>query len=110
MAHFITIHYKGSLISHFKLTDELKGDFLATGNELLLREMRNGRRIEEIGQIIATFADVFHQRRVNGKKVAWKDHVYFSRCFLALMKMGFIQEDNENGLIITKMKRKSMGL
>ena len=106
MAYFITFHYKGKLMSHFKVREELMDGFLDTGNELLIREMRNGRRIEDIGQIIATFAEVFHHRRTNHKKVAWKDHLYFSRCFLALQKLGFIQEDNENGLIITKMKRK----
>jgi len=107
MPYFITFHYKGVLLSNFKLTNKLKDEFLANGNNLLIREMRNGLKLTDIKKVLSAYVETFHHRRTNKKKVSYEDHVYFSACFLALLKLGEIVEDEKNGFIITKLKRKS---
>ena len=108
MPSFITFHHKGVLLSNFHLTDKLKDEFLNNGNNLLIREMRKGLKLTEIKKVLSVYVEVFHHRRTNKKKVSYGDHVYFSACFLALLKLGDIVEDNENGFVITKIKRKKI--
>ena len=108
MTHFITFHYKGVLLSNFYVKDNFKKDFINNGDNLMIREMRKGLKLTHIKKVLSAYVEVFFQRRINKQKVSYGDHVYFSACFLALLKLGDIVEDNQNGFIITKLKRKKM--
>ena len=46
---------------------------------------------------------MFHYRRLNKYKVSSSDHNHFVGCFLGLMKLKELEEDDANGFIITKI-------
>ena len=103
--YVITLHYKNTFISKFNLQyPEEAFDF---ANKNLISVMRDEKiNIHEIKRMFQLFVDQFYKMRVNKVKCISSDHNLFMGAFLALMKMNIIQDDNENGYIITKRKPK----
>lgn len=99
----ITIHYRGSLLSKYYTDDP--SEVLEIGNDLLVKGLREGRSIQEMKYLMMIWADAFHRKRTNRIKTSALDHQLFLGAFLGLMKLGEIQEDSLNGVIITKRKR-----
>jgi hypothetical protein len=98
----ITIHYRGSLLSKYYTHDP--SEVLEIGNDLLVKGLREGRSIKEMRYLMMIWADAFHEKRTTGIKTSALDHQLFLGAFLGLMKLGEIQEDDRNGVIITKRK------
>ena len=98
--HFITFHYKGSLLTKYYLNDY--GKLLMMGNDLLLTGMKNNNKLNNMITIMQGFINIFHNRRINKMRVSSNDHAKFVGCFLALMKLNIIKEDDNNGYIILK--------
>ena len=105
MKHFITLHYKGDYMSKFYADDP--SEVLDLGNNLLVEGLRDGRKIPDMKRLMLIWAEAFHKKRTTRTKCRCEDHTLFCGAFLGLMKLGVICEDNENGVIITKVKRKS---
>jgi hypothetical protein len=103
--YVITLHYKNTFISKFNLRyPEEAFDF---ANNNLITVMRDEKiNIKEIKTMFQIFVDQFYKMRSNKVKCISSDHTLFMGAFLALMKMNIIPNDNQNGYIITKRKKK----
>jgi len=99
----MTLHYKNKYISKFNLKYEDEATDFARDN--LIKIMREEKvSIHEIKRIFKMCVNQFYELRVKKVKCRSSDHKLFMGAFLGLMKMNVIQEDNENGFIITKRK------
>tara|TARA_R100000951_G_C2646636_1_gene182779 strand:+ start:2116 stop:2463 length:348 start_codon:yes stop_codon:yes gene_type:complete len=107
--YVITLHYKNTYISKFNLRDPNEAFDYANNN--LIKVMREEKiNILEIKRMFLLFVEQFYKMRVNRIKCNMEDHNLFMAAFLALMKMNIIQDNNENGFIITKRKLKNKKL
>jgi len=98
---FITFHYKNLLISKYKT--KKPDDILKLGNDLILNGLRNNRPLPLQKIVMKNYMDIFHHRRLNKLKVSSQDHNHFVACFLGLMKLKELHEDDSTGYIITKI-------
>ncbi len=107
--YVITLHYKNNLISKFNL--KYPEQAFEYANDNLITVMRDEKiPIKEIKRMFLLFVEQFYTMRVNKVKCKSSDHNLFMAAFLALMKMNIIQDNNENGFIITKRKLKNKKL
>jgi len=107
--YVITLHYKNNLISKFNL--KYPEQAFEYANDNLITVMREEKiPIKEIKRMFSLFVEQFYRMRVNKVKCKSEDHNLFMAAFLALMKMNIIQDNNENGFIITKRKLKNKKL
>tara|TARA_R100000951_G_scaffold41788_1_gene35230 strand:+ start:1069 stop:1380 length:312 start_codon:yes stop_codon:yes gene_type:complete len=97
---YITFHYKNLLVTRYK-TDNID-EILDLGNQLILQGLRTNKSLQEQIVIMKGYMEVFHYRRLNKMKVSSMDHTGFVGCFLGLMKLNKLFEDDDNGYIITK--------
>lgn len=101
--YVMTLHYKNKYISKFNLKYKEEATDFARDN--LIKVMREEKvSIHEIKRMFELFVDQFYKMRVKKVKCKSSDHKLFMGAFLGLMKMNVIQDDNENGFIITKRK------
>lgn len=103
--YVITLHYKNTYLSKFNLKEP--NEAFDYANDNLIQVMREEKvSIHEIKRMFLLFVEQFHKMRVNKVKCSMSDHNLFMAAFLALMKMNIIPNDNQNGYIITKRKKK----
>ena len=98
---YITFHYKNLLISKFKT--KFPDDIMKLGNQLILTGLRNNKPLHLQKKVMKGYLDIFHYRRFHKLKVSSKDHTFFVSCFLGLMKLKELKEDDSTGYIITKI-------
>jgi len=98
---YITFHYKNLLVSKFKTKDP--DEIMKLGNQLILNGLKNNKPLHLQKKVMKGFMDIFHHRRLNKLKVSSMDHKHFVGCFLGLMKLKELVEDDANGFIITKI-------
>ena len=82
---YITFHYKNLLISKYKT--QYPDDIMKLGNQLIMSGLKNNRKLQQQIPIMKTFLE---------------DHRHFVGCFLGLMKLNQLLEDDATGFIITK--------
>lgn len=97
---YITFHYKNLLVSKYKTNNP--DDIMKLGNDLILNGLRNNRPLHLQKIVMKNYMDIFHNRRLNKLKVSSEDHDHFVACFLGLMKLRELEEDESTGYIITK--------
>ena len=97
---YITFHYKNLLISKYKT--RYPDDIMELGNQLILTGLRNNKPLHLQKKVMKGYLDIFHYRRLNKLKVSSEDHRHFVGCFLGLMKLNQLLEDDTTGFIITK--------
>jgi len=97
---YITFHYKNLLVSKYKTKD--LDDIMKLGNQLILNGLKNNKPLELQKKVMKIYIDMFHHRRLNKYKVSSSDHNHFVGCFLGLMKLKELEEDESTGYIITK--------
>ncbi len=97
---YITFHYKNLLISKYKT--QYPQDIMELGNQLIMSGLKNNRKLQQQIPIMKGYLDIFHYRRLNKLKVSSEDHRHFVGCFLGLMKLNQLLEDDATGFIITK--------
>ncbi len=97
---YITFHYKNLLISKYKT--RYPDDIMELGNRLIMSGLKNNRKLQQQIPIMKGYLDIFHYRRLNKLKVSSEDHRHFVGCFLGLMKLNQLLEDDATGFIITK--------
>jgi len=97
---YITFHYKNLLISKYKTRQP--DDIMELGNKLIINGLKNNRKLQQQIPIMKLYLHMFHYRRLNKIKVSSEDHLHFVGCFLGLMKLNQLFEDDSNGYIITK--------
>jgi hypothetical protein len=98
---YITFHYKNLLVSKYKTKEP--DEIMKLGNELIINGLRNNKPLQLQKKVMKIYMDMFHYRRLNKLKVSSSDHKHFIGCFLGLMKLKELVEDNSNGYIITKI-------
>ena len=98
---YITFHYKNLLVSKYKTKNP--DEIMNLGNELIINGLRNNTPLELKKKVMKVYMDLFHHRRLNKLKVSSSDHKHFVGCFLGLMKLKELVEDDANGFIITKI-------
>ena len=101
---YITFHYKNLLVSKFKTKDP--DDLMKLGNQLILNGLKNNKPLELQKKVIRAKVKRGKQitlARLNKYKVSSSDHNHFVGCFLGLMKLKELEEDDANGFIITKI-------
>ena len=73
------------------------------GNELILNGLRNNKPLSLQKIVMKNYMNLFHYRRLNKLKVSSEDHRFFVSCFLGLIKLKELEEDDSTGYIITKL-------
>ena len=105
--YVMTLHYKNKYLSKFNLKEP--NEAFDYANDNLIQVMRDEKiNIKQIKTTFLLFVEQFYRLRTNKVKCKTSDHRLFMAAFLALMKMNIIQDDNENGYIITKRKPKKI--
>lgn len=97
---YITFHYKNLLVTKYK-TNNID-EILDLGNQFMLQGLRRNTSLQKQIILMKGYIDIFHHRRLNKMKVSSMDHTAFVGCFLGLMKLNKLLEDDDNGYIITK--------
>ena len=97
---YITFHYKNLLVSKYKTKNP--DEIMKLGNDLILNGLRNNKPLPLQKIVMKNYMDIFHHRRLNQLKVSSEDHRHFVGCFLGLMKLEELREDDSTGYIITK--------
>jgi len=97
---YITFHYKNLLVSKYKTKNS--DEIMKLGNDLILNGLRNNKPLQLQKIVMKNYMNLFHHRRLNKLKVSSQDHIHFVACFLGLMKLKELEEDDSTGYIITK--------
>ena len=75
------------------------------GIELIEQSLRLNKSLKQQIIIYKMFCNLIYNKKKNKEKICTGDHIYFLNCFLALMKLNIIKEDNENGILIMGKKK-----
>jgi len=103
--YVMTLHYKNKLISKFNL--KYPDEAIDFARDNIINCMRDEKvNIHEIKKMFLMYVNQFYKLRINKVKCTSSDHKLFMGALLGLMKMKVIEDDNENGFIITKRKVK----
>ena len=106
MSNLITFFYNGLLISKYYTNNP--DNYTNIGDNLIISSLKKNISIKNQIPRYNLFCKMFYDRRLNKKKVSKMDHTYFITCFMALMKLNIIKEDNNNGIVILKNKNISI--
>jgi len=75
------------------------------GIVLIEQSLRINKSLKEQIKIYKLFCNCIYNKKKNKEKICTDDHKCFLNCFLALMKLKVIQEDDENGILIMGRKK-----
>jgi hypothetical protein len=101
----VSLFWNGLLISMFER--EAVEDYMKEG-EYLIRETK-GIPIKD--QIITykLYCEAIYKNKKNKKRITYEDHYLFRKCLFALMRLGIVENDENNGyfcMIKRKLPRK----
>lgn len=101
----ICFYYKGLLISSFPLTKVKSEAFYLELGERLIRSSK-GIPITERIKYSLTFMNNIHSRKINNLSIYKSDHQLFITSLMAMMRLNIIDNDDENGFMVFKYKKK----
>tara|TARA_Y100001934_G_C12109707_1_gene657890 strand:- start:354 stop:725 length:372 start_codon:yes stop_codon:yes gene_type:complete len=100
------IFYKGLLISSFPIHKiKMIEGYNNQGIELIHKTLYLNHSLQEQIKIYQLFVNMIYKLKKRNKKISSEDHINFLNCFLALMKLKKIEEDDNNGILIMGRKK-----
>ena len=103
----ISLHYNGIMCSIFPLTNKRNEDYyIKMGNDGIIRHMREGYTIKKQIEILTLYCKIFSLRRHHKQKVAKEDHINFCQALMGLIKLKQIENDDKNGWLCLKRRKK----
>tara|TARA_R100000655_G_scaffold26692_1_gene54837 strand:- start:6130 stop:6381 length:252 start_codon:yes stop_codon:yes gene_type:complete len=75
------------------------------GIQLIEQSLRINKSLQQQIKLYKLFCNCIYKKKKNKEKICTDDHICFLNCFLALMKLKVIEEDNENGILIMGRKK-----
>ena len=100
------IFYRGLFISSFPIHNKkmIEG-YNNEGIDLIEQSLRLNYKLQPQISLYKSFVNLIYKNKKNKKKIPTSDHIYFLKCFLALMKLNVIIENDNNGILIMKRKK-----
>ena len=99
------LYYKGQLVSSFPLTkNKTIKRYLQQGEELI--KSSKGIPIKMQIKTYLHLCNMVHDRKINNQGIRRADHIYFLNCLTALMRLRIIDNDETNGYMVFKNKKK----
>ncbi len=98
----VSLFWKGLLISMFER--EKEENFMEEG-EYLIRQTK-GVPIKEQILTYKLYCDVIYKNKKKKSRITYDDHSLFRKCLFALMRLGIVENDENNGYLCM-IKRKS---
>lgn len=100
------IFYRGLFISSFPIhNNKMIDGYNNEGIDLIEQSLRLNYNLRQQINLYKSFITMIYYNKKNKKKIPTCDHIYFLKCFLALMKLKEINEDDNNGVLIMKRKK-----
>tara|TARA_R100000654_G_scaffold75180_1_gene111834 strand:- start:1541 stop:1894 length:354 start_codon:yes stop_codon:yes gene_type:complete len=100
------IFYRGLFISSFPIhNDKMIEGYNNEGIDLIEQSLRLNYNLKKQINLYKSFVNMIYNHKKNKKKIPTCDHIYFIKCFLALMKLRVIIENDNNGILIMKRKK-----
>lgn len=101
----LNLYFKGLLISSFPLSNKKTFDSYYSCGENLIYQSRKVNIKSQI-KIYLKFLNMVHTRKKNKQPIYKSDHDNFLLCLFALMRLKIIENDESNGYLIMKKKKK----
>lgn len=102
----ICLYYKGLLISSFPISKKKTEDYYLGLGEKLIRKSKCIPIVERIKYSL-TFMNQMYSRKKKKQAIYAEDHQLFCASLLAMMRIGIIDNDIENGYYVFPKKKKS---
>ena len=101
----LTLYYKGLLISSYPLSHKKTFNrYEYQGEHLIYKSKGIPIRIQIKTYI--HFCNMIYDRKKNKQAIRRSDHIYFLNCLFALLRLKIIENDESNGYLIMKSKKK----
>lgn len=101
----ICFYYKGLLISSFPLTKVKNEAFYLELGERLIRTSKGIPIMERIKYSLKYINNI-HSRKTKNLPIYKSDHQLFTTSLMAMMRLKIIDNDDENGFMAFKHKKK----
>jgi len=101
----ICLYYKGLLVSSFPLSSKYTMERYQYQGDEIIRESK-GIPIKKQIQAYLHFCNMIHKRKLNKQGIRRNDHIYFLNCLMALLRFRIIENDELNGFMCFKKKKK----
>tara|TARA_R110001632_G_scaffold129641_1_gene243715 strand:- start:40 stop:396 length:357 start_codon:yes stop_codon:yes gene_type:complete len=102
----ICLYYKGLLISSFPISKKKTENYYLDMGEQLIRNSKCIPIAERIKYSL-TFMNQMYSRKKKKQAIYAEDHQLFCASLLAMMRIGIIDNDIDNGYYIFPKKKKS---
>ena len=100
------LFYKGMFMSSFPIhNDKMIEGYNNEGIDLIEQSLRLNYNLHQQINLYKSFVLMIYHNKKNKKKIPTCDHIYFLKCFLALMKLNVITENDNNGILIMNRKK-----
>ena len=101
----LCLYYKGLLISSYPLTNKKTFDrYLYQGDHLIMQSKGIPIRLQI--KTYLHFCNQMYKRKKDNLSIRRSDHIYFLSCITALLRLRIINDDELNGTMIFKHKKK----
>ena len=92
----VSLFWNGLLISMFERASEAEEENFMEEGEYLIRQTK-GVPIKQ--QIITykLYCEEIYKNKKNKKRITYEDHSLFRKCLFALMRLGIVKNDENNG-------------
>tara|TARA_R110002012_G_scaffold11086_1_gene49765 strand:- start:2574 stop:2918 length:345 start_codon:yes stop_codon:yes gene_type:complete len=103
----LNLYYKGLFISSFPLSKNKRfEDYKFLGEQFILDSMiKKNINIKFQLNAYRIFCDKIYERKKNKQAIRKSDHEYFLFSLFALLKLKYIDNDNENGYLVMSRKK-----
>lgn len=99
----LNLFYNDLFISSFPLGNNNFDDYKNQSEKLILNSLKNNRNLKDQIKMYKNFCDIIFIRKKNKMKISGLDHQKFSACLLALIRLKYLDLD-DNVLIMNRRK------
>lgn len=101
----LCFYYKGLLISSYPLSNRKPFERYMNQGEAIIRESK-GIPIKTQIKAYIHFCNMIYNRKKNNQAIRRTDHIHFLNCITALLRLRIIENDDLNGYMVFKKKKK----
>jgi hypothetical protein len=101
----ICLYYKGLLVSSFPLSKQHTMERYQYQGDYIIRHSK-GIPIKNQINAYLHYCNMIHERKLNKQGIRRNDHIYFLNCLMALLRLRVIENDELNGFMCFKKKKK----
>ena len=101
----LCFYYKGLLISSFSLSKREPFERYMNQGEAIIKASK-GIPIKTQLTAYTHFCNMIYNRKKNNQPIRRSDHIHFLNCITALLRLRIIENDELNGYMVFKKKKK----